>query len=42
MNYAELDDDGIWHEITSFIRQEGNLEDVMRVLAREAVKVWGR
>lgn len=39
---VQLDDNGIWHEITSFIRQESNLEDVMRVLAKEAVKVFGR
>lgn len=39
---VQLDDDGVWHEITSFIRQESSMEDVMRVLAKEAVKVWGK
>lgn len=39
---VQLDDDGVWHEITSFVRQESSLDDVVRALAREAVKVWGR
>ena len=39
---VQLDDDGIWHEITSFVRQESTLDDVVRALSREAIKVWGR
>lgn len=39
---VQLDDNGVWHEITSFVRQESTLDDVVRALAKEAVKVWGR
>ncbi len=37
---VQLDDNGVWHEITSFIRDESSMRDVMRALKEEAKLVW--